>query len=224
LIRALVGRVERGGAERPGSRLVGVRARSSRLHWLGQVCDRAATLERSAHEQPTRARLNRDVEHPPAEPSHPEFDRRRVDSICPRETSPVAVSNASMLICRRCTSNPATIAPSPRSLPRRRLPPIRPLMERRQCENKPTASGQEPAQMLVGCNGRDGPRRPRTGPDRFHQLVQGAAEHGRAQNRVDGNYERHQAFSSPITRRVGAAIFIKVSLARRASRAQRGRP
>ena len=34
-----------------------------------------------------------------------------VDSICPRETSPIAVSSASMVICRRCTSNPATIAP-----------------------------------------------------------------------------------------------------------------
>jgi hypothetical protein len=33
-----------------------------------------------------------------------------VDSIRPRVTSPVSGSNASKVICARCTSNPATIA------------------------------------------------------------------------------------------------------------------
>jgi hypothetical protein len=39
--------------------------------------DRATALERPAHEQPARARLHRDMNHPAREPRDPFLDRRR---------------------------------------------------------------------------------------------------------------------------------------------------
>ena len=59
----------------------------------------------SAHEQPARARLHGDMNHPAGEPGDPLLDRCRRGLICPLDTSLVAVSSASTVICCRCTSN-----------------------------------------------------------------------------------------------------------------------
>ena len=45
------------------------------------------------------------------EPADPVLDRRGARFQLPRQVSPVTVSRASKVICRRCTSNPATIPP-----------------------------------------------------------------------------------------------------------------
>jgi hypothetical protein len=66
----------------PGVRPVGLRAalappQRAGLHRLGQMRERAGPLQRPAHEQPARARLNRNMHDPAPEPPHPLLDRRR---------------------------------------------------------------------------------------------------------------------------------------------------
>jgi hypothetical protein len=63
------------------------------------------------NEQPARACLHRDTNHPAGKPDHPVLDRGRRELDLPTGDPPVAVSSAPIVICRRRTSNPATIAP-----------------------------------------------------------------------------------------------------------------
>jgi hypothetical protein len=86
-------------------------AQGARLHRLGQMRHRAGGHQRVTDEQPARARLQ--PRHtPPGDQtaSRPPFHgrRRRVDAAT--HHSPESVSNASKVICARCTSNPAAIA------------------------------------------------------------------------------------------------------------------
>jgi hypothetical protein len=85
-------------------------AQGARLHRLGQMRHRAGGHQRVTDEQPARARLHRDMHLPAIKPPRPPFHgrRRRVDAAT--HHSPESVSNASKVICARCTSSPATIA------------------------------------------------------------------------------------------------------------------
>ena len=86
-------------------------AQRAGFHRLGQMPDRAATLKRPTHNsQPVHASTATCTTRP-GNPATHSSTAAGVDSSCPRNTSPVAVSNASTVICRRCTSNPATTAP-----------------------------------------------------------------------------------------------------------------
>jgi hypothetical protein len=52
-------------------------AQRARLHRLGQARHRAGSHERVTHEQPTGARLHRDIDLPAAQALHPARHRRR---------------------------------------------------------------------------------------------------------------------------------------------------
>ena len=82
----------------------------ARLDQLGEMRDGARLHQRLAHEQPARARLDRDVDLLACEPPRPRPNSLRRGSYPAALTPPVSLSRASKVICARCTSNPATIA------------------------------------------------------------------------------------------------------------------
>ena len=66
---------------------------------------------RATNSQPVHASTATCTTRPANRPTHCST-AAGVESIFPRNTSPVPVSTASKVICRRCTSNPTTIAPA----------------------------------------------------------------------------------------------------------------